>query len=484
MGHRQQSSASRSPRGSARSAPKLLRRAHHADPLLQLQRAVGNQAVLALLRSDAPGSVETALEESGPEAGDRPVAQTQPLSAPPQDGRILQKKDEDPVDIDLVPVSPEQKKELDKLGVRLPAVSDETWRSIGGVADNAEKTLSEPEKKGIEALLNKHSVAAGTPLATVTGPKFLLHDTSALVGAPAIEKERKKGRGPLGKGVSAWIPAAGDATIARPDFFETKRPSTTEFEKGIDIIKQADREQALRDIWNVAKNAEKEPAMDRALAGTGLVEKEVKTVKAGAESFFKGTVADDDLPDGSKSTAAWAVGELCAKAEKDGAAKVAADKKEPDFDAGCKKLSTYFKERAARVSSIVGVEIVQVGVKDPDKKKNQNTCDPRNPNVVPMPSPPYSDSQYANIALVYLRAALIAGRFPEVTTHFVVDAFERGHCDPRCFDLQKLYDTIAALLGHGKGSTYGVKSSYGLTWGTNTIWWDAPDNKICGTPHP
>jgi hypothetical protein len=169
------------------------------------------------------------------------------------------------------------------------------------------------------------------------------------------------------------------------------------------------------------------------------------------------------------------MGDLCSKAARAGTAAVALDKKDADFDAGCKKLAVYFPAREARVGSIVPIEIVQVGVIDP--KKNLNTCDPKNPNVKPMPSPPYSDNQYLNIALVYLNAAYVSGRFPEATTHFVVDAFERGHCDPRCFDLQKLYDTIAVLLGHGKGSTYGVKPSYGLTWGTNTIWWD---NTICG----
>ena len=51
----------------------------------------------------------------------------------------------------------------------------------------------------------------------------------------------------------------------------------------------------------------------------------------------------------------------------------------------------------------------------------------------------------------------------------------------RCFDLQKLYNSIALTLGHGVGSTYGVKPAYGLKWGTHTIWWD---NTICGGPPP
>jgi hypothetical protein len=388
---------------------------------------------------------------------------------------VQRQKGEDFIEVDLVPVSPEGRKEAKRLGIDLPTVSDQVWRLIGGVADNAGKMLSDMEKKKIEELFKKTTMALGTPLASVTGPKVLLHDTSAPVGAAKIKSEKDKGRGPLGAGVAAWVPVAGDATIARPNLFESKRPSTSEFEKGIDIIKQADREQAVKDIWAVTKSAEKDPALDGALAGTRLTAPEITSVKNGATGFLSGTIADKDLPDGSKSAGTWAMGDLCSKAARAGTAAVALDKKDADFDAGCKKLAVYFPAREARVGSIVPIEIVQVGVIDP--KKNLNTCDPKNPNVKPMPSPPYSDNQYLNIALVYLNAAYVSGRFPEATTHFVVDAFERGHCDPRCFDLQKLYDTIAVLLGHGKGSTYGVKPSYGLTWGTNTIWWD---NTICG----
>jgi hypothetical protein len=389
----------------------------------------------------------------------------------------LRRDDKESIPVDLVPTPPEEVKKLKDMGIELPKVSEETWRLIGGVADNAGKTLSSAEKTMIEELLKKYGLPPASPLTAMSGAKFLLHDTSSPVSTATIEKETKA-KGPIGKGVSAWVPREGAATIARPEFYESKRPSTSEYEKGIDIIKQADREKLLKEIWKVTKTAEQEASLDRALAGTGLDANEIKKQKTGAESFFKGA-AIKDLPDGSRSTAAWAVGEICAKAESSGVAIVAIDGKSVEFDTGCKKLAKYFKERTARVSSIVGVEIVQVGVKD--EKGDQNTCNPANPNVKLMPSPPYSDNQYMNIALIYLRAALTAGSFPEVTTHFVVDAFERGHCDPRCFNLQKLYNTIATLLGHGKGSKYGVAPSYGTNWGKNTVWWN---DKICGGKNP
>ncbi len=82
---------------------------------------------------------------------------------------------------------------------------------------------------------------------------------------------------------------------------------------------------------------------------------------------------------------------------------------------------------------------------------------------------------------MYLRACRIAGMFPEITTHFAVDGFVEGHCDPRCFNLEQLYDTIAAAMGHGKGSTYGIKPSYGRVWKTHNVWWD---DSICHGKHP
>jgi hypothetical protein len=380
------------------------------------------------------------------------------------------------MEVELAPVSPAEDKRLKGMGINLPTVGPETWRAIGGVADNAGKSLSQPEKTKIQQLLEKAKLPAAVPLASVQGAKFLLHDTSAELGAGKLKEEKDKGRGPMGAGVSAWVPRDADATIARPNFYESKRPSTTEFEKGIDIIKQADRETALKEVWKVTSAAAKSSALDTALKDQGLTPDEINNIKAGAEAFLKGVATKID---GAKTTAAWAVGEICAALKSKGSGAVAESGKEKELEAACKKLDKYFADRPARASSMVTVEIVQVGVKS--DQGSANTCNPDNPNVKPIPNPPYSDTQYANIALIYLRAALTAGTFPEITTHFVVDAFDRGHCDPRCFDLMKLYDTIAASLGHGKGSTYGVAPKFGRTWGKDTIWWS---DKICGKGPP
>jgi hypothetical protein len=170
------------------------------------------------------------------------------------------------------------------------------------------------------------------------------------------------------------------------------------------------------------------------------------------------------------TSASWTVEEICKQVNAKGVDSLAVSEKQKELSDSCIALSAYFTEREARVASTFPVEIVQPGVKK--GAKNENTCDPKNLDSLPLSNPPYSDDQYNSLVKLYLRAALIAGLFPEVTTHFAVDAYLRGHCDPRCFNLTKFYDLIAAALGHGKGSTYGVKPSYGIESGTNNVWWD------------
>jgi hypothetical protein len=378
---------------------------------------------------------------------------------------------------------------------------------IGGVADNAKKTLIDPEKKNIEAILKKENIPSGTPLASPLGGRFLLHDTSAPVGSATIKKEEAQGRGPLGAGVSAYVPAQGAPTLARPNFFEAHRPSTSEFEKNLEsFVQPADktlstgarvkawkkrRDTLFRDVWQATQPAKQIEAFNRALAGTQLTSTEIQeertgnNKKRGDSDFNPGVEAV--LKSGSTekitTSSAWTVEEICKLVTPGTVNSVAVAGQESNLTSNCASLSGFFTERNLRVSSTVPVEIVQPGVRKGAKgeKINENTCDPNNPDLVPLSNPPYSADQYQSLALLYLRAALIAGMFPEITTHFVVDAFIQGHCDPRCLNLDYLYEKIAEKMGHGKGSTYGVKPAYGRRWGTDTVWWH---DTICHGPHP
>jgi hypothetical protein len=147
----------------------------------------------------------------------------------------------------------------------------------------------------------------------------------------------------------------------------------------------------------------------------------------------------------------------------------ASSAQEAQLTAGCATLKPYYEARQARVGSEVNIEIVQEAGSD---------CSTTG-KLTPLPA--YTEDQYKSVASLYLQAALQAGRFPEITTHFWVDRAFKGHCDPRCFDLMHLYDTVSSLLGYGKGSTYGARPNYGTTWGTHNVWWN---DTVCGKPHP
>lgn len=379
--------------------------------------------------------------------------------------------------------------------LELDARADAAAKKIVGPMDG--KLVTPEEHKAIDALLAKDKLPAAAPLAHAQGANFLLHDTSAPIGAASIAKEQAEGRGPLGKGVSAYAPRDGAPTVARPDFFETRRPTTTEREKALDVfadpvadakLKKPEekleawtkrRDLLFRQAWNAATPAAQQAAMDGALAGKNLTPAEIAAEEKGATQG-KGKKAkhvpgaaeqlDSGSTDKIMTTGGWSVGELCKKNDSAGSKSVAQPGSEKAMQGACDGLRAYFGQREVRTAYTASVEIVQEGVKS--KKGNQNTCDPKNPNLKPLPNPPYSDNQYASVAGLYLRAAHIAGRFPAITTHFVEDAFIQGHCDPRCFDLGRLYREIAALIGHPAGCTYGPVPSYGRTWGTNNIWWD------------
>ena len=377
-----------------------------------------------------------------------------------------------------------------------------------GPRNFAGEPLVDKDKAKIQEHLKKTKIAPGTVMAGVVDAKFVLHDTSSSLSAAAIKGRADVGRGPLGSGVSAYVPKSDDPTVARPTFFETRRPSTTEYEKAIEKFSKPDdaklksaekakawkdrRDAAFRKIWAATQSARRTSALDSALTGQGLTPDEIQGEKTGNkkkkgdQDFNPG--AENVLALGSKedmtTSSSWAIEDICKQVKSSPVSTIAVSGKEKELTDTCAGLTDYFKERQAHISSVVAVEIVQPGVRAPKDKKdkvNKNTCDPTNPDIVALSNPPYSATQYESIRDMYLRAAFQAASFPEITTHFALDAFVEGHCDPRCFDLGNLYLLIAIALGHAAGSSYGVVPSYGRRWGTNNVWWD---DGICHSKHP
>lgn len=295
------------------------------------------------------------------------------------------------------------------------------------------------------------------------------------MSSSSLELERKAGRGPLGLGVNNYLPRDNDAVIARPNFYELRRPSTTEFEKAGDILVRDDRERLLRQVWSATNNNARSQALDTALANLGLTPSEVAKEQKDAQT--KLTASSGRI----FTTATWAVESICTRFNNgESAAILFSENRKNTLTTACGTLTNYFNIRNNRIRSSVTTEIIQVGARSAGG--NQNTCDAKNNNIAPFPNPPYSDNQYDRAQALYLRAALAAGKYPQITTHFALDTFDPGgHCDPRCFNLTRLYSSIATTMEHAQGSTYGITPSYGSKPGINNIWWN---DRICYGPRP
>lgn len=283
-----------------------------------------------------------------------------------------------------------------------------------------------------------------------------------------LELERRIGRGPLGLGVNAFLPRNDSTVLARPNFYELRRPTTTEFEKASDILVKPVRERLLRQAWSATNANARSQALDTALANQNLSSSEI--AKEQREARAKLAASSGRI----FTTATWAVESICNRYNS-GDRSIVSPGREDSLRSACAPLTNYFNIRNSRVKSAVAAEIVQVGVRS--EGGNQNTCSASNPNIATLPNPPYSDNQYNSIVTVYLRSALAAGKYPQLTTHFILDNFDpNGHCDPRCFNLNKLYASISSVMGHPRGNSYGITPSYGNRPGTNNIWWN---DRIC-----
>ncbi len=334
--------------------------------------------------------------------------------------------------------------------------------------NHTNRVLLPAERDKIAAYLRSRSLSSSSSVAPTTDTRFILHDTSVIMAPSTLDRERQLGRGPLGLGVNAFLPRENTAVIARPNFYEPRRPTTTEFEKASDILVKPERERLLRQAWRATNETARRQALDTALANLSLSSGEIASEQK--EARGKLAAASGRI----YTTATWSVESICTRYNS-GDKSLVNPGQEASLRSACAPLTNYFNIRNSRVKSTVAAEIIQVGARS--ERGNQNTCSASNANIATLPTPPYSDNQYGSALGLYLRAALAAGKFPQLTTHFALDTFDPGgHCDPRCFNLNKLYNSIASTMGHAQGSSYGLTPSYGTRSGTNNIWWD---NRIC-----
>jgi hypothetical protein len=340
----------------------------------------------------------------------------------------------------------------------------------------AGREMTPDEITTAEAVTGTKAPATAAPGAG-TAPVFVLHDTGGVVDDEKI-KEQQGFVGPQGKGIQVWLPerreveredsvtktktkeiVAPDPEFARP-FYELKRPSSSAFERGQDILSLDARARAFRAIWKATSTTEGEAAIDRVLTGNGFAPgKKMDAIKKATRVWFKGV---ETKVDGAGTTALWAVEDLCAKVSTEGAGAVAAPDaakaKTPNadiLDTRCAAVARLFRIRNERIAPIVGVEIVQ----------------PK--DDLPLPNPPYLPKQYDDLAKLYILAALAALRWPKITTHREIDkVIKGGHGDPRCFNLHELYRLIAGKMKHDAATIYGIEPKYGKdgTPGINIAW--------------
>ncbi|HEY2324473.1 MAG TPA: hypothetical protein VGJ82_16555, partial [Thermoanaerobaculia bacterium] len=242
--------------------------------------------------------------------------------------------------------------------------------------------LSKDEKETAEKATGTKAPEKAAPAAGLE-PKFVLHDTDASMTVKHFQDKAGK-KGPQGAGWVAGVPNPAiepkkdpqlDPVVTR-DFYEAKRPTTTGFEKGEDIISEPKREAMSQAVWTASAASVRESALDAALADTGLSDKDAKEIKTATKAFLdKGGTPKVD---GVKSTVAWTSVEICKRVAAEGAETIA----DPDpkkhkkavetLDASCKddKFAKWIASRG-RIGERVNVEIAEVG----DGK--------------PLPNPPY-----------------------------------------------------------------------------------------------
>jgi hypothetical protein len=343
------------------------------------------------------------------------------------------------------------------------AQEEQTRGAEKGAANMAGRVLTQTDLDTARAAVP--SIPAPTRVMPgVRGARFVLHDTAALVGAKRLTEVAGQGRRSAGVGAGAFVPRDSAAVTTHTPFFGPRRPTATQFERGQDIMVKADREKAYRAVWQTVDKTKREAALDALLTSQGSPAKEAAAERK--QAIAQLAAASGDV----NSAGAWAVEDLCAAAATAGATSLAASPAQvPALETACQNLSALTITRAARIASTVNVEIVA---------ERGTDCRATGKDLKPLP--PYTASQYDNVAQLYVRAAFEAKFFPEITTHFLIDKGVGDHCDPRCFRLPDLYARIAALMTHPKGTTYGITPSYG-TGAAHNVWWN---DTVCGGPHP
>jgi hypothetical protein len=220
-------------------------------------------------------------------------------------------------------------------------------------ANYTNRALAAGERDKIVAYLRSRNLSPSSPVSALADTRFILHDTSVIMAPSTLDRERRLGRGPLGLGVNAFLPRDNTAVLARPNFYEPRRPTTTEFEKASDILAKPERERLLRQVWRSTNPNAQRQALDAALANLGLSAGEIASEQK--EARGKLTAASGRI----YTTATWSVESICTRFNS-GDRSVTNSGQEASLSGACAPLSNYFNIRNTRVKSTVAAEKIPV----------------------------------------------------------------------------------------------------------------------------
>jgi len=327
-------------------------------------------------------------------------------------------------------------------------------------------------------------------------PLVILHDTAGEIDSVTLHSQKQYSRGPLGDGITAYIPRNGEVIITRPAFFTPDRPTATAYEKGLDFLDESQRNRSLRTIWLTLDPKTRQANLRKAITELDpsfvqFTNRAALWLSASSEQAFEAWQSRNHHSlDGAKTTAIWAMGNLCQKVLEEhqtAIALVPSPQSAAQLRQTCQRVNPTLQANRTRVGSSVNVELIQQRGSDCFTADAQvriyNSLDgavqiPAN-RAVPLMldnGEAYTDSQYDALKTFYLKSVLAAGRFPQMVTHYWLDQglgkAIGDHCDPRGLNLTKVYSLISDALNHPPGTIYGIKPQYGQNpqKGDN-IWW-------------
>ncbi len=357
------------------------------------------------------------------------------------------------------------------------------------------RLLTERERTQISLLLGE-SVKKPYPLVIGELPLVILHDTAGEIDNATIHAQKQSSRGPLGDGIAAYVPRKGNAIVIRQGFFSKNRPTATAYEKGFDLLSESRRNRSLRTIWQTLNPSTRQTHLRDAIAELDpnfviFANRAALWLNSSSDQAFNAWQSQNlESLDGAKTTAIWAIANLCKNILKDQKTAlnfVQFPKNASQLLQTCQKLNPILQANRTRVGSSVNFELIQKRGSDcftaDIEVRTYNNLEgavkiPENRaiNLDNYNGEAYTDSQYETLKNLYLKSALFAGRFPQIVTHYWLDQglgkVIGDHCDPRGLNLTKVYSHISTALEHHPDTIYGIRPQYGLNpQKKHNVWW-------------